>query len=91
MNIGGIEAIAPDSENIMIPDPFMQNAMQKYKKVLILFDNDEAGKQCAARYTERYNLTCIDFTLSKDIADALRDHGVEKTRAELFPLLKQAL
>ena len=91
LGISGIEAVAPDSENIMIPDPFMQNAMKKYKKVLVLFDNDEAGKQCAERYNRKYNLTCIDFTLAKDVADALRDHGIEKTRAELFPLLKQAL
>ena len=27
----GIEAVAPDSENIMIPEPFMQNAFKKYK------------------------------------------------------------
>jgi len=91
LNIGGIEAVAPDSENIMIPDPFMQNAFKKYKKVLVLFDNDEAGKQCAERYNKKYGLTCIDFTLSKDIADALRDHGVDKVREVLFPLLKQAL
>ncbi len=91
LSIGGIEAVAPDSENIMIPETFMQNAMKKYKKVLVLFDNDDAGKQCAARYKDKYGLTCIDFTLSKDVADALKEHGIEKTRAELFPLLKQAL
>jgi hypothetical protein len=91
LGINGIEAVAPDSENIMIPDPFMQNAMKKYKKVLVLFDNDEAGKLCAARYKNKYDLTCIDFTLSKDIADALKEYGIEKTRLELFPLLKQAL
>jgi hypothetical protein len=91
LGIGGVEAIAPDSENIMIPEPFMQNAMQKYKKVLVLFDNDDAGKQCAARYKDKYGLTCIDFLLDKDVADAVKNHGIEKTRAELFPLLKQAL
>lgn len=91
LNIGGVEAIAPDSENTMIPDSFMQNVLKKYKKVFVLFDNDDAGKQSAERYSSKYNLPVINFTLSKDIADALRDHGIEKTRTELFPLLKQAL
>ena len=91
LNIGGVEAIAPDSENTMIPDPFMQNVLKKYKKVLVLFDNDDAGKQSAERYSSKYNLPVINFTLSKDIADALKDHGIEKTREVLFPLLKQAL
>ena len=91
LGIKGIEAVAPDSENIMIPEVFMQNAFKKYKKVLVLFDNDEAGVECAKRYEKKYGLTCINFLLSKDVADALKEHGIEKTRAELFPLLKQAL
>jgi len=91
LNIGGVEAIAPDSENTMIPDSFMQNVLKKYKKVFVLFDNDDAGKQSAERYSSKYNLPVINFTLSKDVADALKEHGIEKTRSELFPLLKQAL
>lgn len=91
MAVGGIEAIAPDSENTMVPEVFMQKALKKYKKVLVLFDNDDPGRESAKRYKDKYGLNSIDFTLSKDIADALKEHGVEKTRAELFPLLKQAL
>ena len=91
MAIGGIEAIAPDSENTMVPDVVMQKAFKKYKKVLVLFDNDDPGRESAKRYKDKYGLTCIDFTLSKDTADALKEYGIEKTRSELFPLLKQAL
>ena len=91
MAIGGIEAIAPDSENTMVPDVVMQKAFKKYKKVLVLFDNDDPGRESAKRYKDKYGLTYIDFTLSKDIADALKEYGIEKTRSELFPLLKQAL
>jgi len=91
ISIGGIEAIAPDSENTMVPEVFMQKAIKKYKKVLVLFDNDDPGRESAKRYKAKYGLNSIDFNLSKDIADALKEHGIEKTRAELFPLLKQAL
>jgi DNA primase len=75
----------------MIPDTFMQNVLKKYKKVFVLFDNDDAGKQSAERYGSKYSLPIIDFNLSKDIADALRDHSVDKVREEVFLLLKQAL
>lgn len=91
LNISNIEAVAPDSENAMIPDNFMHAVIKKYKKVLVLFDNDEAGKKASVKYSEKHKVVSINLDLSKDLSDSVRDYGIEKTREALFPLLKKAI
>ena len=91
LGITGIEVIAPDSENSVIPENFMKPLLQKYQKIIVLFDNDEPGIKSAQRYQEKYGFNYINLDMSKDLSDSVRDHGVEAVRDKLFPLLKQAL
>lgn len=91
LGISGIECLAPDSENSVIPENFMQPLLGKYQKILVLFDNDEPGLKSAKRYKEKYGFDYIVLDMSKDLSDSVRDHGVEAVRDVLFPLLKQAL
>ena len=91
LGITGIEAIAPDSENTVIPENFMNPLLNKYQKIIVLFDNDEPGIKSAAKYEERYGFKSINLDLSKDLCDSVRDSGVDKVKEVLFPLLKQAL
>jgi len=91
LGITGIESIAPDSENTVIPENFMKPLLDKYQKIIVLFDNDEPGIKSAAKYEERYGFKSINLDLSKDLSDSVRDSGVDKVKEVLFPLLKQAL
>lgn len=91
LGIKNIEAVAPDSENSMIPESFIKKAKAKYQKVLIMFDNDEPGLEAAKKYKTRYDLDYINLNMSKDLSDSVRDHGIEAVREQLFPLIKQAL
>jgi len=85
------EAIAPDSENVLIPDHIMQYLLPKYKGTCVLFDNDEAGIKCMAKYKEKYNLPPVLFTMAKDLSDAGEKHGLYKVREGITPLLKATL
>lgn len=91
LNISGIEAIAPDSENTVIPENFMRPLLDKYSKIIVLFDNDEPGLKSAQRYNGKYGFNYINLDMSKDLSDSVKDHGIEAVRDKLFPLLKQAL
>ena len=86
-----IEVIAPDSENTMIKPHIIEYLKKKYKKVITLFDNDKAGKEAIERYAETYKIYGTHPTLSKDIADAMKEYGFYKVHAMLKPLLKEAL
>tara|TARA_B110000977_G_scaffold21200_1_gene25337 strand:- start:11263 stop:12240 length:978 start_codon:yes stop_codon:yes gene_type:complete len=86
-----LEVIAPSSENSMIKPYVINNLKNKYKKVITLFDNDDAGKNAIDKYAQAYNINGCALSICKDISDAVKKYGVEKVNAELKPLLIQTL
>ena len=86
-----IEVIAPDSENTMIKESEMEKLKSKYKKVITLFDNDEAGLNSMNKYKERYGLNYVLLEMSKDLSDSVKDYGIDKVKEQLHPLLIKAL
>ena len=86
-----IEVVSPDSENTMIKPHIVEYLKKKYKKVITVFDNDEAGKHAVKRYEDTYKIHGFVPTICKDISDAMREHGFNKVHAMLKPLLKETL
>jgi len=78
------EYIAPDSENTMIKPYIIENLQKKYKKVVALFDFDKAGKEAIKKYRLTYNIFGAHMNISKDPADAVRDHGFKKAHEDLI-------
>ncbi len=91
MNFSNKEWIAPDSENIMIPEITIRSLQEKYKGICTFFDNDEAGLRSMQKYKTEYNLPGVHLKLEKDQADNVKTHGVNNTRIHLYPLLTKAL
>jgi len=91
LGISNIEAIAPDSENTMIGEKAIGELKPHYEKIIVLFDNDEPGIKAAQRYKDKYGFNTILLPMEKDLSDSVKEHGVDKVREILFPLLKQAL
>lgn len=91
LGIKNVECIAPDSENSFIPVAEMQKLKSRYFKIIVIFDNDEAGIEAAGRYAAKYETEYLIFPLAKDIADSVKEHGVVKTRDTMFQLLKNIL
>jgi 5S rRNA maturation endonuclease (ribonuclease M5) len=89
LNIKGIETIAPDSENSIIPENFIKDLSKKYKSIIVLFDNDKAGIESAKKYNSKYGFKYINLNLAKDLSDSIKDYGIEKVKEVLFPLLKE--
>jgi DNA primase len=85
------EAIAPDSENSMIPEHVINAYKFKYQSIVTLFDYDQAGIESMKKYELKYDIPYVILELSKDLSDSLRDHGINKTRDTLTPLLKEKL
>ena len=85
------EAIAPDSESSMIPEDVIQMYLSKYKQVATLFDNDEAGIKSMLKYQEMYNIPYVLLKMEKDLSDSIREHGVDNTRVNLYPIITKVL
>jgi len=85
------ESIAPDSENTLIPPHVINSLKLKYKGIAVLFDNDAAGIKAMEQYEKVYGIKGVLLTLSKDLSDSGKDHGILKVKQVLTPLLKHAL
>tara|TARA_B110000967_G_C18896537_1_gene571096 strand:- start:3277 stop:4263 length:987 start_codon:yes stop_codon:yes gene_type:complete len=87
----GLEVIAPDSENTMIKPYIIQNLKSKYKKVLSLLDNDEAGHEAMGKYEKAYKITPIYLKSEKDLSDAVSKYGFNAVQSKLFNLIKEKI
>ena len=86
-----VEVLAPDSENTIIKPHVIEHLKKKYKKVITLFDNDQAGLEAIEKYKNLYGLHGCVLSMSKDISDAIKNYGLNKVHTMLKPLLKQTL
>jgi hypothetical protein len=86
-----VEVLAPDSENTIIKPHIIEHLKKKYKKVITLFDNDQAGLEAIEKYKNLDGLHGCVLSMSKDISDAIKNYGLNEVHAILKPLLKQTL
>jgi hypothetical protein len=91
LGIGNVETIAPDSENSMIAENIMKKYIQKYAKIILIFDNDEPGIEAAKTYKKRYGFDYIVLPCEKDISDTVKARGLEETRNIVFKSIKALL
>lgn len=89
LKIPGFDYVAPDSENSMIPKLTMDAYKKQYQNVIILLDNDEAGRKATAKYVQTHGITPTYLEMSKDIADSVRDYSPRAVREQLLRLLSE--
>ena len=67
----GFNAISPNSETVMITDSQYRKMKNKFKNIILLYDNDLAGVVNANKYRKQFNIKCIFIKrkYSKDISD----------------------
>jgi DNA primase len=87
----GYDAIAPHSETSMIKEDIITSLVRKYRKIIVLFDNDSAGKKGALLYNEKYGFQTIFLDLSKDISDCVLEHGFQESKAHLKNKIKECI
>lgn len=87
-----IDVIAPDSENTMLKQDIMEELKNKYKKIVVMFDYDEAGIQAMQAYKEKYPFIEVAvLPMSKDISDSIKDFGAKEVLMRLVPILDKKL
>lgn len=82
------EAVAPNSENTLIPEHMIAAFKTKYKAIATLFDNDTAGIKAMKKYQEKYDLPYAHLEMSKDLSDSVKDIGLFEVKEKLTPILR---
>jgi hypothetical protein len=91
MKFPDIDLVAPDSENVTITPEQITKYRQHYQYIFTMFDNDVPGMNAMKKYKELYNIPYIYFNIEKDIADCVKQHGVESTKIFFKPIFKDAI
>ncbi len=91
----GYNAVALQSENDKLNHKIYKDLSERFKRIVILFDNDEPGKDSAIKLADEYNLEYIFIDSSiyslynvKDISDYICVFGKNKTIELIKSLLK---
>ena len=78
-----ITACAPNSENLFIPDKVLEDLKNRFKNIVVLYDNDRPGLYNMAKIRKEHpELTYVFIPKkygSKDISDFYKDHGRKET------------
>lgn len=79
----GITAIAPNSENLFIPEPILEDLKSRFKHIVVFYDSDRPGLYNMAKIRRDHpELTYISIPKkygSKDISDFYKDYGRKET------------
>lgn len=81
----GITAIAPNSEHLFLTDAQYNKLKQRFKKIVILYDNDFVGISSMNKFRKQFP-DIIPFWIPKkyeckDVSDFVKKYGIEKTRS----------
>lgn len=88
----GYEAVAPHSESLSKWEKYIPELENHYDKILINFDNDEAGKIASQAIIDKYSMTPLfipEESGEKDISDYIRKYGIENTNNNLIKWLEK--
>jgi len=71
-------AISPQAEGHLIQESVLNTLKERYKKIIVIFDNDKSGKGNAEKYKELYGFNTYFFpTETKDASDFVEHYGLE--------------
>jgi len=87
----GYPSIAPQAESIPINDPVMHEYKERFEKVVLLYDDDPAGRVNTEKLSEQYDLDYFFITEAnenvKDVSDMRRYKGQAYTESYLNTIL----
>lgn len=87
----GYTAIAPCSEGTLLPVKAIEEAKKRFKNIVVLYDNDEAGRKSAKRMAAEFDLKTVEIpedSGEKDLTDYYVRYGEENTSILLETILK---
>lgn len=83
LNTLGYNSIGFQGEN-SFPSKLKINTLKhRFKDIVVLFDNDKAGREGAKLLYELYGFKYFFLDEYKDISDFIKNKGIEKTKKEL--------
>lgn len=85
----GFNAIAPLSEGQVITEKAINRLKMRFNTILVLYDNDEAGRNGASVLARLYGFGNIFMKSAKDVSDCIKKIGKNETKIELINIIEE--
>lgn len=86
----GIPAIATASETANISKAMIGSLKSKFKKIYLLYDNDEQGRKSSKKISAEHDLINIELKIAKDISDCVKKHGFKQAVKHLSKQIRNS-
>jgi len=87
----GISAISLQGENNTFKPELYKELKERFKRIIVFYDNDETGKQAALKITNQYNdiksISIPEEYGTKDYSDTIKAKGINTARTLVDSLL----
>lgn len=87
----GYSAVGPASETSFIKAKILKQLQERFKKIIIFYDNDQPGRKESSKFSEKFNIPYVYIPLEykeKDITDFRKKYGEELTKQLLNELIR---
>lgn len=88
----GIPAISPSSESTFIPNDILEGLKKRFKRIIILFDRDNAGVKYLRKMSLKTGLeACLipKYLNAKDVSDAIKLNNFEIVKKEIEKIVNK--
>lgn len=84
-----IHGVAPNNELAFVPKEWFYKMQNRWKRIIIAYDNDDTGIKNAKKFSEMYNIEWITTpdNTEKDVSDYAKHYGLQ----EFSTLIKSKL
>lgn len=93
LNKLGYESISLQSEGVLIDLNFLSELKEKYKDIIIFYDNDLTGIAEAQKFSDKHKLKVMYIPKKydeKDISDYVKSYGLEEGKSLLNKIISDA-
>ena len=88
----GIAAVSPNSETLFVDDKKLEEFKQRFKHILVVYDNDRPGLYNMAKIRKEHpelNYFYMPWYLAKDFTDSIKLVGVENMKEYVDEFFKE--
>jgi len=75
-----IHGVAPNSETMFVPERWFSKVKNRYKKIIIWYDNDETGIRNAKKFSEKFSIPYFynPLGMEKDPSDFCKNKSIHE-------------
>lgn len=83
----GYSAISPTSESVKTKQNVLDSLKKRFKRIVVIADNDSAGERMAEYYFLNFNIPYVFLSDTKDVSDYSKKYGITELKKHLKKLL----